>query len=281
MYAEAYAVLERQRQKLPAWIAFYLYPNEHGGERGYYQVAQSASYPARQGHSHHQGTQAAVRRGYHRRRARFDPAVRYTLRYWMAEYRRRLAIERKDGDAQRAARGLLRWLRPHPPHAWSRRSQPRASQRHAQCRQDGKVAAMAGRRGYHLEGSPEPDEPRGRRTGQKAARAFRSTSTPSRAISAKNSSTTRLVRRTRIGDNSSVFNNGGDGNQCTTSTADPASGSGGTNPPEPRRDLPPGQRRHVSEAGPRDQHGVSRACGLGGSRSHPMDPQHDHRMARA
>jgi hypothetical protein len=37
------------------------------------------------------------------------------MRYWMAERRRRLAVERNNPDAQRAAKGLLRWLRAHPP----------------------------------------------------------------------------------------------------------------------------------------------------------------------
>ena len=31
--AEARAELDRYRQKLPAWIGVYLYPNEYGGER--------------------------------------------------------------------------------------------------------------------------------------------------------------------------------------------------------------------------------------------------------
>ena len=39
---------------------------------------------------------------------RLDPAARYAVRYWIVERRRRLAVERNDPDAQRAARGLLR-----------------------------------------------------------------------------------------------------------------------------------------------------------------------------
>jgi hypothetical protein len=37
------------------------------------------------------------------------------MRYWVAERRRRFAVERHDPGAQRAAKGLLRWLRAHPP----------------------------------------------------------------------------------------------------------------------------------------------------------------------
>jgi hypothetical protein len=112
--AEARAELDRYRQKLPAWIGVYLYPNEYGGERADIHWFSRERIPRDEA--------VPMVMGYKPRFTaivvdldRLDPAACYAMRYWMAERRRRLAVERNNPDAQRAAKGLLRWLRAHPP----------------------------------------------------------------------------------------------------------------------------------------------------------------------
>ena len=112
--AEARAELDRNRQKLPAWIGFYVYPNELGGEaaeimwRSRERIPHGEAIPTHKGHKPRFATIVDGA-------DKLDPAVCYLMRFWMAEKRRRLAIQHNDRAAQRAATGLVRWLRAHPP----------------------------------------------------------------------------------------------------------------------------------------------------------------------
>ena len=110
--AEARAELDRYRQDLPAWIGFYVYPGAYGGEtadiRWHSRERMPHDVPKVEGYKP-RFTAIVVDLD------RLDPTARYVMRYWVAEHRRRFAVERHDPDAQRAAKELLRWLRTHPP----------------------------------------------------------------------------------------------------------------------------------------------------------------------
>jgi hypothetical protein len=109
--AEARAELERHRHKLPAWIGLYSHPNEPGPWmiwRSCERLPRGEAVPMIPGRK----LQFAVIVD---DAGQLDPTGLYVMRLWMAERRRRLAVERKDREAQRAAGGLLRWLRAHPP----------------------------------------------------------------------------------------------------------------------------------------------------------------------
>jgi hypothetical protein len=112
--AEVRAKLDRYRQKLPAWIGVYVYPNETHGERTSIKWCSRDSIP--------RGEAVPTVDGHKPRFTviiddvdRLDSAARYAMRYWVVEERRQLAVRRKNRGAERAASGLLRWLRSHPP----------------------------------------------------------------------------------------------------------------------------------------------------------------------
>ena len=110
--AEARAELDRQHQKLPAWIGLYRYPNNIGGERtsivwrSRERVPRGEAVPTIEGHKP-QFVTIVDEAG------QLDLTARSLMRLWMAE--RQLAVQRKDRDAERAAKGLWRWLLAHPP----------------------------------------------------------------------------------------------------------------------------------------------------------------------
>ena len=106
--AEARAELDRYRQKLPAWIGVLFVPERVRRREGRIHWFSRERIPRDEA--------VPMVMGYKPRFTaivvdldRLDPAACYAMRYWMAERRRRLAVERNNPDAQRAAKGLLRW----------------------------------------------------------------------------------------------------------------------------------------------------------------------------
>jgi hypothetical protein len=111
--AEARAVLAHQ--PLPAWLALYRLPKQDGGRDcilfrhgRLLEAAQRGIVSTIDGFKPILAVIVADA-------DRLEPAARHILRFWMAERRRRLAVQRKDGGGQRAATALLGWLRAHQP----------------------------------------------------------------------------------------------------------------------------------------------------------------------
>jgi hypothetical protein len=143
--AEARAELDRYRQKLPAWIGLYVYPNAYGGERADIQWYSRERMPDDEA--------VPTVEGYKPRFTaivgdldRLDPTARYAMRYWMAERRHRLAVERNNPDAQRAAKGLLSLAARASAFAQPRCPQLRAGLRRTRRHQGSTLAPMAKRR---------------------------------------------------------------------------------------------------------------------------------------